>query len=598
MIKNLYNLLLLLIFLLPLKVFSQAQDTLTVSDLYGTGLYLNAIIAQDTAGTLPWHNAAQRGADVLSWQNNRRVYVLQMNGTYPANAIVVIKARGRKLKIRAEFGVPAVMGSVYKPVVSLYPASNGVPPSYFAQSASLYDTIDLKNIMITGYDEDVAGNLDNVQSGILNIGSTGSGSIFVDSCLLKSTSVTHIRTDGRTYTIRITNSLFADMGFLGKSNFGSGRALDIRDVEVDTVDIKNNTFVNSNDRIFRHYLSLMPLHNFWFNHNTVVNSLSYHGFISLGWVDSTGAGTFQIKNNLLVDHFALGCDTDVTRQVEFSDPGENDPSNNNPRMSWVLARANPNVHWDISNNYYAITDSGAAVRALAPPTYIGPKAYTSDVFLTWAENKMVAQLGGDTTATFKKLTACKFAYIPPLMTKMIRWYYTPVANGGAGKLKTGGAGVPAANFSRSAPGVWTYDFNREGIYWYHDSLDCNYKASTNLLTAGSDGKVIGSTLWTYTGSTAVDNTMGQVPLVYMLNQNYPNPFNPSTQITYQLAKAGHVSVKIFDILGREVATLVNGIKTAGLNTLTWDAAGFCSGIYLCKMQSGLFTETRKMILVK
>jgi hypothetical protein len=96
----------------------------------------------------------------------------------------------------------------------------------------------------------------------------------------------------------------------------------------------------------------------------------------------------------------------------------------------------------------------------------------------------------------------------------------------------------------------------------------------------------------------VAKSNNSIPEGYALNQNYPNPFNPTTNFTYEISKAGFVSIKIYDILGREVATLVNEVKQAGSFAATWNAINAGSGIYFCKMQSGSFTATKKMILMK
>jgi hypothetical protein len=89
-----------------------------------------------------------------------------------------------------------------------------------------------------------------------------------------------------------------------------------------------------------------------------------------------------------------------------------------------------------------------------------------------------------------------------------------------------------------------------------------------------------------------------VPNAYSLFQNFPNPFNPSTQISYTVGKQGFVSLKIYDVLGREVASLVNEVKQAGTYPVTWNAAKLGSGVYFYKIHVGSFSETKKMILIK
>lgn len=85
---------------------------------------------------------------------------------------------------------------------------------------------------------------------------------------------------------------------------------------------------------------------------------------------------------------------------------------------------------------------------------------------------------------------------------------------------------------------------------------------------------------------------------FQLSQNYPNPFNPTTSIEYQVASSGLVSLKVYDVLGREVKKLVNEVKTPGSYSVTFDASNLSSGIYFYTITSGSFTQTRKMILMK
>jgi hypothetical protein len=88
------------------------------------------------------------------------------------------------------------------------------------------------------------------------------------------------------------------------------------------------------------------------------------------------------------------------------------------------------------------------------------------------------------------------------------------------------------------------------------------------------------------------------PTAYHIKQNYPNPFNPSTKIEFFIPKTEFVNLKIFDLLGQEVAVIVSQKLNAGKHTFTWDANQFSSGIYYYKLESGNFMQTRKMIYLK
>jgi hypothetical protein len=111
-----------------------------------------------------------------------------------------------------------------------------------------------------------------------------------------------------------------------------------------------------------------------------------------------------------------------------------------------------------------------------------------------------------------------------------------------------------------------------------------------------------------TGEVTAVQMDNKVPGEYVLNQNYPNPFNPTTTINYSLQKAGLVTIKIYDAIGRYVKTLVNTVKSAGNYSVQFSANGgsasgrngsnLSSGVYFYRMQSGNFSQTKKLILLK
>jgi len=99
------------------------------------------------------------------------------------------------------------------------------------------------------------------------------------------------------------------------------------------------------------------------------------------------------------------------------------------------------------------------------------------------------------------------------------------------------------------------------------------------------------------GTSGVNDESG-IPEVYSLMQNYPNPFNPSTKIEYSIPEVSFATIEVYDMLGNEVATLVNEEKATGSYEVKFDAAGLSSGIYFYKLQAGSFVETKKMILLR
>jgi hypothetical protein len=89
-----------------------------------------------------------------------------------------------------------------------------------------------------------------------------------------------------------------------------------------------------------------------------------------------------------------------------------------------------------------------------------------------------------------------------------------------------------------------------------------------------------------------------IPENYLLSQNYPNPFNPSTKIEFSVPVESNVSIVVYDLVGREVATLVNENMPSGNYSLTWNAAGLTSGVYFYRMESQNYVEVKKMIMMK
>jgi hypothetical protein len=139
----------------------------------------------------------------------------------------------------------------------------------------------------------------------------------------------------------------------------------------------------------------------------------------------------------------------------------------------------------------------------------------------------------------------------------------------------------------------SYRIGANGLGWYNRA-DPNY----------GSGKAVSHENLLLTASIAVPTAVNEaatrtnVPQQYGLAQNYPNPFNPSTTIKFQMPSKGFVTLKVFDIMGREVATLANGMREAGNYTVQWSAANLSSGVYWYRLTAGTFVQTNKMLLLK
>jgi photosystem II stability/assembly factor-like uncharacterized protein len=155
-------------------------------------------------------------------------------------------------------------------------------------------------------------------------------------------------------------------------------------------------------------------------------------------------------------------------------------------------------------------------------------------------------------------------------------------------------------FAAGANGVFRSTNNGEEWTLFNSGLaEFN---GTNVFIIDNDGKLIAGTedrgvCWTTDPTTSAEN-VNNLSNSYSLFQNYPNPFNPVTKIEYQVASLNYVSIKVYDILGNEIADLVNGEIPAGKYEVEFEGRNLPSGIYFCSMIAGNYRETRKMVLLK
>ncbi|HEY6193180.1 MAG TPA: T9SS type A sorting domain-containing protein [Bacteroidota bacterium] len=119
-----------------------------------------------------------------------------------------------------------------------------------------------------------------------------------------------------------------------------------------------------------------------------------------------------------------------------------------------------------------------------------------------------------------------------------------------------------------------------------------------LIDLGNDG-TIDDSIFVQNEVTGVrEGLAAGIPSEFKLYQNFPNPFNPRTIISYEIPTPTPVVLKVYDLFGREVATLVDGVQDAGFKSVQWDATGMASGVYFYRLSAGRFTQTRKLVLVR
>lgn len=559
--KNVRYLVVALFMLMLIPAFVSAEELFIPAPTSGDD-FLNDHIYGDTTAT------GER-ADL------DRVYVLERGGMYFLNERLVNDGWALRIKSQEGEGKRAV----------IYMITNTTTASFPSEMSRMREDLWLKDLIIVGFFESEDPNINdigNIPGGIFRSDAPGFD-VVIDNCLITQTRGQILRTQYATRVVKITNSIFANMGDLGRSNFGAGKGVDFRDTSCDSAIFVNNTFVNFQDRVIRHRSSTASIKNLIFDHNTLVNGMSYHGTLALGWVGDK----VDITNNLFVDTFIAGEDSDAVRQSEFDESGELDEYGGG-KMTWILSVPNDTTEWAVSGNYYSVSD---AVQAFYDAHANDPGFKGEGAALT---DHIVGKLGDAASSAFVK-ELVTLGDRPEPMIAMAEWYRSP--NGG-NKTKA------TTNFNRE-----TDDFDRKPYQYFDETFDCSFTTDLNAYT-GAAGFPAGDLNWFpekkqewEDQSTGVANNRDQVPSAFELAQNYPNPFNPTTSISYTLPNTAKVTLTVYNTIGQKVAELVDGQQNAGRHQVSWDGRDLTgrvatTGVYFYQLKADDLTMTRKMLLVK
>ncbi|PID62710.1 MAG: hypothetical protein CR986_00785 [Ignavibacteriae bacterium] len=348
----------------------------------------------------------------------------------------------------------------------------------------------------------------------------------------------------------------------------NGRGIGFQNRDQDTVIMINNTFFNVNSFFLQGQDNLMKYVKF--EHNTMVNSVKW----PIQWQFPVNA---DINNNLFynihsmgefprdkigqdIDTLAFGIFNLTKLPLRISDT-----------LGYPEADRVVNLH---NNNWFfstEVTDYWNSIDSLESEPFMNSR--TQGMF--------------DDDANYPFLSEMNTLNVDPGFVNagnvddMIQWIKD---------LRN-----PDAETS-----YWGYDpdEDRFGVTWPLPE-DLSY-TNTTLLTA-ADGFPVGDLNWFpekkaewITGINENNSLVNE----YQLSQNYPNPFNPSTKITFSLPMKEKVTLKIYDILGREIVTLLNEVRNIGVHNINFDASNLTSGVYFYTLKTSHTMQTRKMLLIK
>lgn len=557
-----------LVVLVPGTAFGQE---LIVEPFEASGEYLNDTIHGDTTAT---------GERV----DPDRVYVLRRDGIYLINDDIRVEGFDLRLMTEAGTGARAIV----------YPVTNTETEGFPDPIIDLRGHVWVKDVALTGYTDAIDEEVENITSTIVRPNAPGFD-LVMDGVIMSNTRGQHIRTEAALRVLRITNSVFANMGDLGRSNFGAGKGIDLRANSIDSLFFQNNTFVNFQDRIIRHRSSTAPINHFVFDHNTVINGMSYHGLLALGFMGDDAV----ITNNLFLDAVIAGADSsDSERQAEFDEHGELYP-NGKPSMPWIFSVPNDSTTWKVQNNYFATSPEVEAFYALfgdgGGDDGNPDNGTDGDNDIIGAGNPLSDHILGKADVEVFIEVDLEVANRPEPMIDMATWYRTET-----GRTKE------TTNFVRAED-----DFDRRPVTYFMEEMDASYPTSSPAYTGATGGCPAGDLNWfpelkdTCTDAALdVEYRPDEIPEGFMLDQNYPNPFNPTTTLSYALPATARVSLVIYNALGQKVATLVdNQTQPSGTYLLTWDGTDHsgqpvATGIYFYRLETGSSTLTKTMMLLK
>ena len=514
--------------------------------------------------------------------------------------------------------------------------ANGVP---FGNMISAFANVTLKNLFIVHansnniqaadaivdmqakctvtMDNDVFDPL-GINNRLIDCGSAPRPSIFVTNCLVLRSGQQTDPNDGNVFniggaptngidTLYVENNTFVNTGtwFFNNGNFSSG--LD------NFIWVNHNTFIFHKSQLFWTWYTNKEFftNNLLFDFNTQPWVMAWNAFFPDGSaVPETPESRFSLIN---ADTLMI---TDTTTKITTHEPF---PSQRESFVQYNLDYTNPNIlsipAW---GQTHTLNNDGVTP---IPFAYLMPLIQPLDSIKVSREAQIFSdhtnfpgfQFGNYTENVDPQWTDSRL-YVRE--DSLIKWSLLGC------ELHTWGFNPSSLPPVSSWPSYWfNADSSGLGNPTAWPRFDGTYKNS-QFLTGSIESLPLGDLNWypaakaTWSTNQAsimahilsensakmnltdVKTENNKIPESFSLSQNYPNPFNPTTMIKYSIPKSGNVTLKIFNMLGQEVATLVNQEQNAGNYNISFDASHLASGVYMYRIQSGNFSLTKKMTLLK
>jgi hypothetical protein len=587
--------------LLPIaSVFSQTLsdyvkqvkgDTLVIKDYYEMNNQQNSLYQ---AMTLDTGNVPAG-----------RVYELKANGYYP------LQNNPTTLRNTVIVGEDNTMVVENENAASRPPLICGADRQGGTNTAAINVTHDLtvKNCNIIEFSSEYAG----LSYSIINTDSANLKITF-DNCLVEHLIKDFLFITKANYNVTLRNCYFVNMN--GYPCRRSGGVLDCFS-DLDTLLVENCTHIMGQGSIYRLRDYLASYYSFHFkriifNHNTFVNCAGYT-FMNPGYQSNV-----SLTNNMFVN-CNVQCFAPILSTLDVGEtdldnlpmglvnvyPDSADVAKNTPRK--FLCQDNL-VYWDPS---LANMDS-----ILNANKVNGATNWSSQkIIMNTRTDSMFKHLGRFSTTPYSYCVSDTWKNKLPTFTDTKDLFTTQLAN-----LKTFALGTVDSNATIALP-TWRLINTGSGDFLKSDwpiPVDLSY-SDADLQTAGLGHFPLGDLNWfpnqkeawlaqrsqeyaaiaaAMGDLAAVQGPVNNLPVSFQLDQNYPNPFNPSTFISYKLPISSLVTIKVYDVLGREVQTLVNERQAAGNHSVTFNASSLPSGVYFYRLQTGNYSTAKKLLLLK